>query len=150
MNVGELFSHWVQIRKDLLTTIDKFEEDELLYVADNTDWPVGKIMLHIGDAEQGWFQYVVINELEAWPDIRLEDYPDKVAIKTKLMEIHERTEAYLSTLSLVDLEREIKLPWSESTLKLNWIIWHVLEHEIHHRGELSLILGLLGREGLDV
>ncbi|MCE7990102.1 MAG: hypothetical protein DYG89_53840, partial [Caldilinea sp. CFX5] len=33
---------------------------------------------------------------------------------------------------------------------LGWIIWHVLEHEIHHRGELSLILGLLGREGLDV
>jgi uncharacterized damage-inducible protein DinB len=35
-------------------------------------------------------------------------------------------------------------------LSLGWIIWHVLEHEIHHRGELSLILGLLGREGLDV
>jgi len=34
--------------------------------------------------------------------------------------------------------------------ELGWIIWHVLEHEIHHRGELSLILGLLGREGLDV
>ena len=33
---------------------------------------------------------------------------------------------------------------------LRWIIWHVLEHEIHHRGELSLALGLLGREGLDV
>jgi uncharacterized damage-inducible protein DinB len=26
----------------------------------------------------------------------------------------------------------------------------VLEHEVHHRGELSLIHGLLGREGLDV
>jgi len=24
-----------------------------------------------------------------------------------------------------------------------------MEHEIHHRGELSLILGLFGREGLD-
>ena len=31
-----------------------------------------------------------------------------------------------------------------------WIFWHVLEHEIHHRGELSLITGILGREGLDV
>jgi uncharacterized damage-inducible protein DinB len=29
------------------------------------------------------------------------------------------------------------------------MLWHVVEHEIHHRGELSLILGLLGREGLD-
>jgi uncharacterized damage-inducible protein DinB len=29
------------------------------------------------------------------------------------------------------------------------MIGHLIEHEIHHRGELSLILGLLGREGLN-
>jgi len=150
VDAGDFFSHWVQIRRDLLATIDKFEEDELYYVAENTEWPVGRIMLHIGDAEQGWFQYVVMKELEAWPDIRLDDYPQKASIKAKLTEIHETTEAYLLTLSLDDLKRKIELPWGESTLNLGWIIWHVLEHEIHHRGELSLILGLLGREGLDV
>jgi uncharacterized damage-inducible protein DinB len=150
MDVKGLFSHWSQIRGDLLTTIDTFSDDELHYIPANTKWPVGKIMLHIADAEQGWFQYVVMNEIEAWPVIELEDYPDKPAIKEKLTEIHSRTEAYLSTLSFDDLEQKISLPWSDGRLKLGWIIWHVLEHEIHHRGELSLILGLLGREGLDV
>lgn len=29
-----------------------------------------------------------------------------------------------------------------------WIIWHVLEHEIHHGGELSLALGGLGLPGV--
>ena len=29
------------------------------------------------------------------------------------------------------------------------MLWHVLEHEIHHRAELSLTLGLLGHEGLN-
>ena len=28
-----------------------------------------------------------------------------------------------------------------------WIVWHVLEHEIHHGGELSLALGIYGVEG---
>jgi uncharacterized damage-inducible protein DinB len=27
-----------------------------------------------------------------------------------------------------------------------WIVWHVLEHEIHHGGELSLALGTHGLE----
>ena len=36
------------------------------------------------------------------------------------------------------------------SVKLGWIIWHVLEHRSPHRGELWLILGLLGRDGLDV
>jgi uncharacterized damage-inducible protein DinB len=47
-----------------------------------------------------------------------------------------------------DLEIEIEAQWGE-TYPLIDMIWHVMEHEIHHRGELSLILGLLGREGLD-
>jgi uncharacterized damage-inducible protein DinB len=29
------------------------------------------------------------------------------------------------------------------------MISHLLEHEIHHRSELSLILGMLGTDGLD-
>ena len=28
-----------------------------------------------------------------------------------------------------------------------WIVWHVMEHEIHHGGELSLALGTHGVEG---
>jgi uncharacterized damage-inducible protein DinB len=28
------------------------------------------------------------------------------------------------------------------------MIWHVLEHEMHHGGELSLALGGLGLEGV--
>jgi len=29
-----------------------------------------------------------------------------------------------------------------------WIVWHVLEHEIHHGGELSLALGGYGLQGV--
>jgi uncharacterized damage-inducible protein DinB len=29
-----------------------------------------------------------------------------------------------------------------------WIIWHVLEHEFHHGGELSLALGMYGLKAI--
>jgi uncharacterized damage-inducible protein DinB len=66
-----------------------------------------------------------------------------------LTEVHTASEAYLDKLVEADLEREIEAPWG-GIFRLEWIIWHVLEHEIHHRGELSFVLGTLGREGLDV
>jgi uncharacterized damage-inducible protein DinB len=25
-----------------------------------------------------------------------------------------------------------------------WVVWHVMEHDLHHGGELSLILGMHG------
>lgn len=31
-----------------------------------------------------------------------------------------------------------------------WIIWHVIEHDLHHGGELSYSLGALGLAGLDL
>ncbi len=31
-----------------------------------------------------------------------------------------------------------------------WIIWHVVEHDLHHGGELSYSLGALGLPGLSL
>jgi uncharacterized damage-inducible protein DinB len=146
----EVFSHWQPVRADLLTTIDRFDDAELTYRPFAKSWPAGQIMLHIADAEDGWFRYIVTRELSTWPrEHSLAKYPTVTAIKGVLTEIHARTEAYLETVDMRDLERVLTTPWGES-VTLVWVIWHVLEHEIHHRGELSLILGLLGHEGLDV
>jgi uncharacterized damage-inducible protein DinB len=150
ITLGQIFAHWKQVRDDLLSTIDKFDEEELSFVPFGSSMSVGQIMLHIGDAEEGWFRNVVSGELDTWPDSDLESYPTTEAVKAQLTTIHRRTEKLLDSLVLADLERAIEMPRRDYQLSLGWIIWHVLEHEIHHRGELSLILGLLGREGLDV
>jgi uncharacterized damage-inducible protein DinB len=31
-----------------------------------------------------------------------------------------------------------------------WVVWHVIEHDVHHGGEISLILGSHGVPGLDL
>jgi len=31
-----------------------------------------------------------------------------------------------------------------------WIIWHLVEHDVHHGGEISFSLGMHGVEGLDL
>jgi uncharacterized damage-inducible protein DinB len=150
MNPDQIFSHWKQIRADLLSTIDKFNDVDLAYVPFNASWSVGQIMLHIADAEEGWFRYAVTRELDQWPEqYCLENYPAKRDVKAVLATVHTHTEQYLESLNDADLAQLIVVPWDES-IPLLWIIWHVVEHEIHHRGELSLILGLLGREGLEV
>jgi uncharacterized damage-inducible protein DinB len=149
MSLTQFFSHWKQIRAGLIATLDKFEDSELTYVPYESSWSVGQIALHIAGAEDGWFRYVVARELDEFPGYRLEDYPTKEDIKTLLAEVHARSEGYLASWSDAGASRVVDTPWNEK-LPLLWIVWHVVEHEIHHRGELSLILGLLGREGLDV
>jgi uncharacterized damage-inducible protein DinB len=31
-----------------------------------------------------------------------------------------------------------------------WVVWHLIEHDLHHGGEISLILGSNGLTGLDL
>ena len=150
MNLNQSFSHWEEIRAGLLKIIDKFSKADLSYKPFPASWPAGRIMLHIADAEEGWFRYAITRELPAWPEhFTLENFPTKADITSALTEVHERTKAYLESLEEAEAEKIIKVPWGQE-FPLRWIIWHVLEHEIHHRGELSLILGMLDRDGLDV
>ena len=146
MKLNELFSHWDQVHADTLAVLDKFSDDELTFVAYPGGMTVGRIALHIADAEEGWFRRIATKEREEWPaDYTLENYPTKEAIQSLLVEVHAKMFTYLATLTTDDLDTQIESPWGQFSLR--FIIWHVLEHEIHHRGELSLILGLLGREG---
>jgi uncharacterized damage-inducible protein DinB len=144
----DVFSHWEGVRRDLVSTIEAFNENELEYVPFEGCRKVGDIMLHIADAEDGWLRFCITKELEAWPDYyNLTNYPDKQSIIHVLTEVHLRTSDYLSRLGESGLEGSITAPWGDD-FTLLWIFWHIIEHEIHHRGELSLILGLIGREGV--
>ncbi|MEZ4594961.1 MAG: DinB family protein [Chloroflexota bacterium] len=150
MNLDQYFKHWQQIRSNLLATVDKFSDKELTYVPFPGSQSVGQIIRHIANTEDGWFRYVVMRETPNWPgEFTAADYPTVADTKVLLNRIHDHTLMNLSYWDCSDLERPIEVPWGD-TFTLGWIIWHVIEHEIHHRGELSLILGLLGREGLDV
>jgi len=149
MNLRELFSHWDQIHKDTLKILDLFSEEELRFVPYENGWSVGRIALHIADAEEGWFRHIATRKIESWPShFTLENYANISAIQAALAETHTKTMAYLETLTVSDLNTTIESKWGDFSLR--FIIWHVIEHEIHHRGELSLVLGLLGRTGLDV
>ena len=149
MNAAELFNHWTPVRRDLLRALELLDDEQLAYVPREGLWSLGTVARHIAAAEEGWFRHVVTRELDAWPEFGDEDYATVASIVTLLTEVHARTEAYLSTVEEADLDRAIATPWGED-IPLRWVIWHVLEHEIHHRGEIYLMLGLMGMEAPDV
>jgi uncharacterized damage-inducible protein DinB len=149
MKPAQIFSHWRQVRADLLSTLDRFSDQEITFSPFHETWPVGQIALHIADCEENWLHGVVRGEITPWVFYDLKDYPTRRDIFDQLDRVHRKTLVFLDSLEEQDLD--VAYATSDGgSYRLGWILWHVLEHEIHHRGELSLIHGLLGREGLDV
>jgi uncharacterized damage-inducible protein DinB len=148
MNVSQIFEHWKNVRRDLLAGLELFSDEQLAFCpAPKYDRSVGDIARHIASAEDYWLQHVIGGQPHA--RFTAAQYPTVAAIKTALADVHQKTLAYLDTLTVADLERTITSPRGKEH-SLYWIIWHVIDHECHHRGELFLCLGMLGIEGPDI
>ncbi len=148
MRAIEQFGHWAEVRRDFLRAVDCLSDDELGFVPREGLWSAGEVICHVAGAEDGWMQWAR-GEASDGVEYRASDYPTVGAIKGLLARVHEPTLATLRDLDTADFSREIVTPWGERCA-VGWVIWHVLEHEIHHRGEIYLMIGLLGREAPDI
>jgi uncharacterized damage-inducible protein DinB len=149
MKVAKIIQIWSQIRAGLLDTINKFTDKDLDYIAFENGYSVKQIILHIAHEEYGEIHYGMTRKLDEFPpQFQESDYQSLESIRALLANVHSETIAYLESLDDNELENEFEAGWGETKPLIDFIL-HVIEHEIHHRGELSLILGLLGREGLD-
>jgi uncharacterized damage-inducible protein DinB len=52
----------------------------------------------------------------------------------------------LARWSPADLRQTLPDDWDGKPVDVSraWVVWHVMEHDLHHGGELSLILGMHG------
>jgi len=151
MKTRMLFKHWQDVRSGLLAALDKLNDSQLAFIPGEGLWSLHQTVLHIAGAEEGWFRYIVTHELSGWEEAEFQpaDFPTLVEVKKLLAEVHERVEAMFSQDADARMAELVKLPWGP-TISLEEVVWHILEHEIHHRGEGYLMLGLMGLEAPDV
>jgi uncharacterized damage-inducible protein DinB len=61
-------------------------------------------------------------------------------------------ELTLNTWSVADLATTYRHTWNGDTYAVSrqWTIWRILSHDIHHGGQLSLMLGMQGIEAFEL
>ncbi len=153
--VAKAYSGWEVYQQKLLEAIEPLSADQLeLRVAPELR-SVGELAAHIVATRAGWFHRMLHeggDELERWARL------GQGGAGTD-----ELLEGLKVTWSLISgcLERWTPADMDEVvfdgdwrgnhyTLTRQWVVWHVLEHDMHHGGELSLTLGANGLPGVDI
>jgi uncharacterized damage-inducible protein DinB len=151
MDAQALFGHWADVRQGLIQALDQLKDDQLAFRPREGLWSLHETVCHIAGSEDGWLRCFVNHELNSWEeaDYKPAAYPTTASLKALLCEVHARIEAIYAEDGDRKLAETVELPWG-AKVSHEWAIWHVLEHEIHHRGEIYLMLGLLGMEAPDV
>jgi uncharacterized damage-inducible protein DinB len=148
-----LRDYWENYQQRLIATITPLSSAQLaLPVASHQT--IGGLLTHLVGARFWWFHRWMGEaeppELVAWGDEQ--DLREAASLVGALQLTWRMISPALSRWTAADLERLVPPPAAaaaeESAHAREWIVWHVLEHEIHHGGELSLALGGQGMQGI--
>jgi len=153
---------WEHHQQALVKTVASLSSDQLALPVAEHHHLIGQLLAHMIDARVAWFSGWMGeggSAMARWHMMRSGD-GQAVYEAAELVAMFEQT-WHMISLALVrwtsaDLEQIIFPPAShqawlqsqgleeEPAHTRQWIVWHVLEHEIHHGGELSLALGTHG------
>lgn len=146
MNTAQFFDHWNTVHRDLLRAVALLDDEDLAFKpADHHPRTVGDILRHIINVQRGWIQFVIGRSIPEWPDEEEERLATVEALRDELNHVFHQSMNFLAEIPVEDLNRVVQVP-GDGVPKMGWILWHVFEQQIHHRGELFLCLSLLGKK----
>ncbi len=158
------YKGWETYQQSLVEIIAPLSSEQLALPVAPHHWSIGMVAQHMVADRVWWFQVWMgegspdLAPIAHWDPADEEEQPELEA--AELVAGLESTWGMiadaLARWTPADLGHVFPSPpsLSEEEQKVfgertrQWIIWHVLEHEIHHGGELSLALGGYGLEGI--
>ena len=148
--VALLYSQLVEVRKNLLKMIKDIDDSVLDYTPDEREIEtIGTLLLHIAAVEWSW----IIGDLEkrelsfekwkqAFPLRKGIDLAQQVGkgIEYYLEKLKEvRLEVYEKLKGFTDKDLDTVVKVEKRKFTIEWILYHVIEHEAEHLGQISLL-----------
>ncbi len=156
------YQGWDVYQQRIVTAIAPLSLQQLALRPAPHMWSIGMLAAHIIATRVGWFHMWLgagsaeLGSLATW-DEDGEPARPVAELVGGLETTWAMIQGALNHWSAADLEQIFYDPYApdqEQATKRQrsrqWIIWHLLEHDLHHGGELSLILGMHGLTALDL
>jgi uncharacterized damage-inducible protein DinB len=170
--LGTIWEGWANHQRLLLDAMADLTPEQVALRPAPGLWTVWQLAGHMAGARMGWFHDVLGEGDRALrdrfrvtnttvPDLPLADagweddetHPrDAAELVDALEQTWAMIDACLRRWTPQDLAVEFTRtrPSGTRSHSRQWVIWHLIEHDLHHGGEISLILGMHGVPALDL
>lgn len=158
------YKGWETYQQNLSTMLAQLSSAQLAFPAASHQWTIGMLAQHMIANRVWWFQVWMgqgspdLAPLVHWDPADQAYQPPLTVTElgAGLKSSWDMIARALASWTAADLERVFTPPAAVSEAErkafgertLRWIVWHTLEHEIHHGGELSLALGGYDLQGI--
>lgn len=157
--VWAFYQGWDAYQEVLSTALAPLTPDQLMLRSTATLRSVSENCLHIIGARVRWCHELMelgdaaFAAMGQWdrPNLPTRTAPELVA---GLRSSWQVLQAALQQWTPADLEyvypNDEREPGEPESYTRQWVVWHLIEHDIHHGGEISQILGMHGVVGIDL
>ncbi len=145
-----------EVRRRLLKTVEPLSDAAIDYTPDERSVEtIGTLLLHIAAVEWSWiFEDIDGKEMdyEKWkyafalrPEVDLPQlkHQGKEFYLTRLSAV--RDEVYQRLLCMKDRDLDVLVGSGEERYNIEWILFHLIEHESMHLGQVSMLSRLYRR-----
>lgn len=152
-SVASFYKGWDGYQHHLAHALAPLSSEQLALRAAPHLRSVGLIARHIIGARARWLSNVLKEGDETLICLGTWDDPDHCApsaaeLVSGLETTWQVIESALHRWTLADLEEVCH--GKEETYTRQWVIWHLIEHDVHHGGEISFALGMHGLAAIDL
>jgi uncharacterized damage-inducible protein DinB len=157
--IAPFYSGWRHYQELLVAALGPLNDAQLALGAAPTLRPIWLLTSHIIAARVWWFHRVLgegssnLAPLQAWDD---DGQPPRSAgeLVSGLDVTWRVIEDCLARWTPAELDANFSRPRphprADELLTRRWILWHILEHDLHHGGEVSLTPGIHGLPAPDL
>jgi len=157
LSLAPFYAGWDVYQQRLVTAIAPLTAEQLALRSSPQNWSVGMLVTHIVSTRVWWFHTRMgegsadLAPLALWDENEEEPLRPTAELVVGLERTWQMIQDALARWTPADLE-QVFPPYGEGSFARSrqYIIWHVLEHDIHHGGELSSILGAHGLPAVDL
>ena len=150
------YKGWDTYQGQLIKAIEPLSSDQLSLRAAPHLRSIGENAAHIVGARAGWLHYVLKEGSENLVSRKWDD-PNQPASSAELISGLETTWKVIqdglhrwTPADLDEIFHDTDENGEEQTLTRQWVIWHLIEHDLHHGGEISFMLGMHGLGGINI
>jgi len=135
------FEYNWQIRDEWFEVFRGLPAEELVKERTGGVGSILRTLFHIVDVELSWIR--AIEGMEDW-EPRFEDYASLEKVKHLSYECRNQIKELLSKANTEKELSVVRVPWHAEPLVYGEVLRHVVAHEIHHVGQLSVWAKELG------
>jgi uncharacterized damage-inducible protein DinB len=164
VSLASIYAGWGRYQRGLVNILAPLSDAQLALPVPAHRWTIGRVAQHMVADRVWWFQLWMGQggpDLAAILDWDAAEPAQQTArssaeLVAGLESTWQMIHAALEQWTPADLTRVVQPPAALSEEERNafgprsleWMLWHVFEHEIHHGGELSVALGQQGLPGI--